>query len=373
MERFTEMLIGVNTGLVGAGSSYRRTGVSRYISELVHELPAVLAPDDALECLEPQHRRLRSPVGRILWEQTVLPLLASRCSIDVLHSPVNVVPLAWRGPQVVTVHDLAFLRHPEHLTARRRAWLAHAVRLSARAADRVIAVSTSTADDLSAWFDIARSRIDVVPSAPSPQVRPVEGAARDTFREKHGITRPFVLSVGTLEPRKNLPTLLRAFSAIQSRVPHDLVLVGPEGWLTDELRRTIGELDLGSRLRMTGFVPDDELGAWYSAADLFAFPSFYEGFGLPAVEAMRCGTPVLASSTSCFPEVVGDAGHLVDPNDVDSWAESMVGLLHDSQTLADLGRRGRERAAEFTWARTAALTRASYEIALRDHRASRRR
>jgi glycosyltransferase involved in cell wall biosynthesis len=365
------MRIGVNTGLVGTTGGYRRTGVSRYISELLEALPGVLGPGDRIETMAPEHERFRSPVGRILWEQTVLPMLASRRSIEVLHSPVNVVPLAWLGPQVVTVHDLAFVRHPDHLTPRRRAWLTSAVRLSARRADRVIAVSTSTADDLVDWLDLPRSRIDVVPSAPSPHIRPVEGAALDDFRETHRITRPFVLSVGTLEPRKNLPTLLRAFAAIRDRVPHDLVLVGPEGWLTAELRRTIEELELGSRLRMTGFVPDDELGAWYSAADLFAFPSFYEGFGLPAVEAMHCGTPVLASSTSCFPEVVGDAGQLADPEDVQGWAEALSSLLGDPQALTDLGRRGRERAAGFTWTRTATLTRASYDGALRDHRSRR--
>jgi glycosyltransferase involved in cell wall biosynthesis len=360
------MRMGINVSLVSSTATYRQTGVSRYISELENALRTHLPDGDSLVRMGDSHNRLRQwPPARLVWEQTVLAMNARRERLDVLHSPVNVVPLAWGGASVVTVHDLAFLRDPDHVSLRRRAWLGMAVKRSVRAADRVIAVSTNTADDLTDWVDVPRSRIDVIPSAPSPQIRPVRGQALDTFRERRGITRPFVLAVGTLEPRKNLPTLLRAFAAIRGKLPHDLVMIGPDGWMTGELWRTIRELDLGGRLRMTGFVSDEELGAWYSAADLFAFPSYYEGFGLPAVEAMRCGAPVLASDTSCFPEVVGDAGLLLPPDDVGGWEDAMTMLLQDSQAREQMAGRGQERASRFTWERTATLTRAAYGDAVR--------
>jgi glycosyltransferase involved in cell wall biosynthesis len=354
------MRIGVNTALVGPAGDFRRTGVSRYVSELLDALPDALGPEDALVRLGEGGRWTGGAAGRIAWEQTGLPWRARAEHLDLVHSPVNIVPLAWSGPSVVTVHDLAFLRYPEHVTRRRRLWLTAAIRTSVRRADHVIAVSSSTADDLTAWAGTPTDRITVVPSAPSPRIRPVIGEDLESFRRHHAPRAPYVLAVGTLEPRKNLPTLLRAFGKIRGSVPHDLVVVGPEGWLTGELQRTITDLDLGGRLRMTGFVSDAELGGWYSGADLFAFPSFYEGFGLPAVEAMRCGAPVLASDSSCFPEVVGDAGVLIPPDDVRVWAETMADLLGDPARREHLTRLGHERAAGYSWARTARETCAAY-------------
>jgi glycosyltransferase involved in cell wall biosynthesis len=173
---------------------------------------------------------------------------------------------------------------------------------------------------------------------------------------KWNVDQPYILAVGTLEPRKNLPTLLRAFAKIKDDIPHQLVLVGPEGWLTGKLKSTLDELALGDRVRLTGFVSDEELGGWYSAADLFAFPSYYEGFGLPTIEAMLCGAPVLASNTSSFPEVVGDAGILIPPTDIDTWAEAMCDLVRDEGRRNDLREKGLVRAESFSWRRTAQET-----------------
>jgi glycosyltransferase involved in cell wall biosynthesis len=355
------MRMGINVSLVSDNATYRRTGVSRYISELVSAMQVAMPTGDTLIRLGSEHNGLREwPPARIVWEQTALAVRAHALRVDVLHSPVNVAPLTWRGPSVVTVHDLAFLQYPKHLSARRRAWLRTAVRLSVQRADRVIAVSQSTADDLVSWLDLPRERVAVIHSAPSPAIRAMEGAALERFRRRNMINRPFVLAVGTLEPRKNLPTLLGAFAKVKHAIPHDLVVVGPPGWLTGELQHAVRDLDLGGRLRMTGFVSDVDLGGWYSAADLFAFPSYYEGFGLPAVEAMRCGVPVLASDTSCFPEVVGDAGVLLPPDDVQGWADTMTTLLQDSRAREEMAARGQQRASRFTWERTVALTRATY-------------
>jgi glycosyltransferase involved in cell wall biosynthesis len=358
------MRVGINAALRGTGGGYRQTGVSRYLTELIDALPQAMTSNDELALFGASSPRLSgSPPSRIVWEQTVLPILAARRRVDVLHGPVNVVPWLGRVPSVVTLHDFAFLHYPEHLSAQRRAWLVSATQRSARKAARVITVSQSTADDLSAWLELPAERIAVVPLAPSPSVAPLRDDALAEFCRRQGIDRPFVLAVGTLEPRKNLPTLLRAFARVARELPHDLVLVGPEGWLSDELHRTIGDVRLGDRLRMTGFVSDADLGGWYSAADLFAFPSYYEGFGLPSLEAMRCGVPVVASDSSCFPEIVGDAGVLLDPRDIDGWAEALVTLLRDPARRAELVRRGRARAAGFTWSRTAAETYAVYRSA----------
>ena len=172
---------------------------------------------------------------------------------------------------------------------------------------------------------------------------------------KWDIERPYILAVGTLEPRKNLPTLLRAFAKIKDDIEHQLVLVGPEGWLTGELKNTLEELKLGDRVRLTGFVSDEELGGWYSGADLYVFPSHYEG--RPSrYRGYGCGAPVLASDNSAFPEVIGDAGVLIPASDVDLWAESIRDLLRDETRRLHLRDLGFARADAFSWDRTAQET-----------------
>ena len=351
------MRIGINAALLGAEKGYRQTGISRYISELAYGLEGVKQPEDKLILLGRSPELVNdSPVTRIIWEQTGLPMSSAAHRVDVFHGPMHVLPMLNRVPGVVTVHDLAFLRYPEQLPAGRRRYLVAATRFSVRKANHVITVSQNTANDLISWLKVPEEKVTAIPLAPAPRIRPVAGRSLDIFRMKWDIDRPYVVAVGTLEPRKNLPTLLRAFSKIKDQVDHQLVLVGPEGWLTAELKRTLQELDLGDRLRLTGFVSDEELGGWYSGADLFAFPSYYEGFGLLTVEAMRCGTPVLASDTSSFPEVVGDAGVLISPRDEDLWAEMMLALLRDPTRLAAMAEAGRARADTFSWGRTASET-----------------
>jgi glycosyltransferase involved in cell wall biosynthesis len=356
------MRIGINAALLGAKKGYRQTGISRYIGELVYGLEGIKHPDDKLMLLGRSPEFIvESPAARIAWEQLGLPMSIAAHRLDVFHGPMHVVPMLTQVPSVITVHDLAFLRFPEQLPQGRRSFLVAATRLSVRKAQHVITVSQNTANDLVEWLDVPREKVTAIPLAPSPRVRPVSDTSLDVFRMKWEIDRPYVIAVGTLEPRKNLPTLLRAFARIKDQVDHQLVLVGPEGWMTGELNRTLQELELGDRVRLTGFVSDEELGGWYSAADLFAFPSYYEGFGLPTVEAMRCGTPVLASNTSSFPEVVGDAAVLISPRDEDLWAETMRELLLNPERLADMSERGRARADGFSWTRTAEETYRVYQ------------
>lgn len=351
------MRFGLNASLLAAGGGYRQTGVSRYIGELLDTMEPLLGQTEELAVFG---RRIgpiaRQPALRIIWEQSVLPLTARARTVHVFHGPLNVAPLAIRVPTVVTVHDLAFLHYSGHLPSGRRAYMIAATRLSAGAADRVIAVSERTAADLVAWLPALQDRTEVVLEAPSDAIGRIAGPELAAFKWRSGIDRPYVLAVGTLEPRKNLPFLLGAFAAIRDRVPHDLVLVGPEGWLTGEFHRTLDRLQLGDRIRMTGFVTDRELGGWYSGADLFVFPSAYEGFGLPAVEAMRCGAPLLVSNASCFPEVVGNAGELVSPTDQGAWSDALVAILTDRALNDRLRQRSVAGASRFSWERTARET-----------------
>lgn len=351
------MDVGINVALRGAGAGYRQTGVGRYVYELERALRATMQPGDSLVALGgkagPVSRR--APV-RIAWEQTAMAVDIARRRLDAFHGPVNTLPMVLRAPGIVTVHDLAFLRYPQVVPLARRAWLVGAIRHSARAADRVIAISQHTADDLVSWLDLPHDRITVIPLAVSPSIRRLTGAELQVFRLKYRIERPYVLAVGTMEPRKNLSMLLHAFAAIRDEVPHRLVLVGPEGWMTGELHATIANLALGDRLVLTGFVDDDALGGWYSAADLVAFPSLYEGFGLPVLEAMACGAPVLASEASALLEVGGDAAIYAQAGDVSAWAEAMRGLLVDSGRRAEMSEAGLARAATFSWERTARET-----------------
>ena len=351
------MRMGINAALFSARDGYRQTGISRYISELISGLERVKSPEDELLLFGQNTGPIKeNPMARILWEQSCLPVNIAARRLDGFHTPIGAVPMLSTAPTVVTVHDLAFLKYPEQLPRSRRTWLIGATRLSARRASKIITVSQATANDLQEWLDIPDDRIQAIPLATSGKVERVEGQSLDVFKMKWDIDRPYILAVGTLEPRKNLPTLLRAFAKIKDDVDHQLVLVGPEGWLTGELKSTLDELNLGDRVRLTGFVSDEELGGWYSGADLYVFPSYYEGFGLPAIEAMRCGAPVLASDNSAFPEVVGDAGVLIPASDVDLWAESIRDLLQDESRRLHLRDLGFARADAFNWDRTAQET-----------------
>ena len=354
------MRIGINAALSSAREGYRQTGISRYISELVEGLERIKDPKDEVLLFGQKTGPIKeNPMARILWEQSLLPVNIATRRLSVFHTPIGAVPLLSVAPTVVTVHDLAFLKFPDQLPSSRRKWLIAATRMSARHAGKIITVSEATARDLREWLNVPESKIQAIPLATSGKVERVEGASLDMFRLKWEIDRPYVVAVGTLEPRKNLPTLLRAFAKIKDDVDHQLVLVGPEGWLTGELKSTLEELELGDRVRLTGFVSDEELGGWYSGADLLAFPSYYEGFGLPAIEAMNCGTPVLSSDNSVFPEVVGDAGVMIPADDVDVWAETMRDLLRDESRRNVMRERGFQRATEFSWDRTARQT---YEV-----------
>lgn len=379
------MRVGFNASLLSAGADFRRTGVSRYIAELLEALPAALDPDDEMVLFGAPHaseqlrfspgarvtnasgkRSFAHPAARPFWEQLALPVLVARERCDLVHGPVNVVPLAVRCPTVVTIHDLAFLRVPGHVPAGRRRYLTAMVRLSVRRARRVLTISESTKRDLMDLFGVPDEKITVTPLAADARFTPPGSEALARFRERYGLARPYIVAVGTLEPRKNLPLLLRAFGRIASDIPHDLVLVGPLGWMIEGMDEAVQGLPkaVRQRIRFTGFVPDDDLPLWYAGASVMVYPSRYEGFGLPVLEAMASGVPVITSNVSALPEVAGDAALLIDPRDKAALAGTIRHVLGDDRLATEMRARGLRRAAEFSWERTAAATVAAYRAAL---------
>jgi glycosyltransferase involved in cell wall biosynthesis len=300
---------------------------------------------------------------RIGWEQLGLPRSIRAERLDLFHGPAFALPPRLHVPGVVTIHDLAFLRWPEQVPKSRALHLTRAVHAAAQNAARLIAVSEATKRDVVELLEVDAGRVDVTPLGVDSAFHRPAGEAIAEFRLANELTRPFILTVGNREPRKNLPTMVRAFAKVKDEIPHDLIHAGGAGWKSDELDQAIATANLGGRLRYVDFVPHAELPLWYAAADCFAMPSLYEGFGLPLLEAMACGAPSIATNRSSLPEVAGGAAYLCEP-DIDSLASALVTVLHDGELRQELHEAGPERASQFTWQRTAEATADSYRKAL---------
>ncbi len=272
--------------------------------------------------------------------------------IRLLHSPVNIQPLVLPCKGVVTVMDLSFLVFPEGFRAPQRRYQRLFTQLSVRRATHLIAISRSTAEDLTRFLGVDPAKVSVTLPGVDSHYRPLERALVSEWRRKRGLPERFLLYLGTLEPRKNLPTLIRAFAAFRQGNPGvELVLAGGKGWLYQPILTSVKELGLQDDVLFPGYIAEDELPLWYNAAEAFVYPSLYEGFGLPPLEAMACGTPVVASNASSLPEVVGSAGFLVAPDDAEEWYAALSRLARDPSLRVALRQRGLERAKEFTWAR----------------------
>lgn len=349
-------------------------GIGTYVSELLETLPV---SDASLE-LTPFYSKWRQGTPREVpyttdgrypgvevprsirtlypsWDLLGRPALpASLDDVAIVHATNHaaVPPVHKDQRLVVTVHDLAFQRFPE-LFPRDWRWLYRAgLRAAVKRADAILVPSQSTADDLMASTSIQPSRVHVTPLAPSLATSRED--PKDVF-ERLRVTPPYVLSVGTLEPRKNLVRLVRAYRQVAPDVPHALVLTGARGWHAEALEAELARPGPGT-IELTNDVSNEELDVLYRGADVFAYPSLYEGFGLPVLEAMARGVPTLASNVSSLPQVAGDAALLVDPTDVSEIAEGLARLLTDTALAEDLRQRGLQRAATFTWGATARAT-----------------
>jgi len=290
---------------------------------------------------------------------------------DLLHVTYN-APFTSPCPVVVTVHDVIFRRFPEFFSARDRLLFATLLPLTLRRAAAIITDSQSSRADIVAFYPFAGGKVYAVPLAPSSAFQPVDAPdARRAICERYGIASRFILAVGNVQPRKNLMRLVAAFRGLLSQGLEacQLVLVGKDALRSDELHAAVGDLVRSGRVVLTGYVPTGDLPALYSAAATFAYVSIYEGFGLPILEAMACGTPVITSDRSSMPEVAGAAAVLVDPTNVDRIAAALHTVLTQPALAHELRRRGLARAAPFTWDATARQTAEVYRRALRgDHR-----
>jgi glycosyltransferase involved in cell wall biosynthesis len=299
-------------------------------------------------------------IHRIIWEQSWLPVLTRTHRLDVLHSPHYTMPLLKACPTLVTCHDMSFYLYPQTHLLYKKVFFRAMIPLAARRADALIAISESTRQDLLRLIK-PPCPVFTVSYGIAPYFQPAPEAEKLQARRKFDLPEKFILYVGNLEPRKNLPNLLRAFAGlIQQGLPHDLVLAGSRGWKDNEIFTLINELALVGRVKFPGYIPQTELPAVYSLADTFAYPSLYEGFGLPVLEAMACGTPVITSNISSMPEVMGGAGILIDPNSVDELAKALFRVLTDQSLRATLATAGLARAKLFSWERAAIETLAVY-------------
>lgn len=371
----------LNAQLFRLNEGYRSAGIARYIHHLLRELPTA-APEFDLHAYSTEAGASRllpgvtihttrlpvhKPLARLIWEQTIFAWRLLRENFALVHSLAYVAPLLVRTPIVVTLYDLSFLRYPGYFPAAQRLYLQLGTRMTVRRARRIIAISESTRADAIALLGVEPDRVAVVPPGVEPEFFERAGpAALESFRRRHQLPDPFILFLGTREPRKNIPTLLRAFATAKrvARLPHRLVIAGGRGWMDEPVGQTVAELGLEGEVSWPGFVPHDELPLWYQAADIFVYPSQYEGFGMPALEALASGTPVITTDVSSLPEAVGDAGLLVPPGDTAQLADALVLIAEDANVRNLLRQRGPEHACRFTWARAAELTASTYRAAL---------
>ncbi|MCA1850121.1 MAG: glycosyltransferase family 4 protein, partial [Acidobacteria bacterium] len=290
-----------------------------------------------------------------------------RRPVDLLHVQYTAPPFA-PCPVVATIHDLSFEHLPRTFKRRSRAQLRLTVRRTARAASRVLVPSEHTRRDVIDTYGIDPALVNVTPLAAPAHFAPVEdeGEVR-RVRELYGIEGEYVLSVGSIQPRKNLVRLIQAYSTLRRARTKDklpkLVLVGKRAWLYDETLRAVKEQGVEPLTILTGYVPEADLPALYTGALFFVYPSYFEGFGLPPLEAMQCGAAVVAGDRTSLPEVVADAGLLVDPFDTDAIAGAIARLIDDAGLRQRLRARGTERARHFSWRETARLTLKAYEQA----------
>lgn len=371
------LTVGLDALLLSQDAGYRNAGLSRYIHQLLLHLPSA-SPDLNLVAYQgggpalSDELMVRRPSWdttaawrRILWEQLAQPWALHRDRVDLMHAMVNVGPMVHRCPLVVTVHDLTFMRYPELFPAGRRRYLQHMTRWTARHAARVIVDSACTGRDVVELLDVPGELVRVV--YPGLTMNPLPApSALQAHRARHGLDGGYVLFVGTLEPRKNINLLLEAWSLLAARQPEvpTLVIVGGKGWFYESLESRARALGVTEHVRFAGYVAESELSSWYGAANLFVFPSLYEGFGFTPLEAMACGTPVLVSNTSSLPEVVGRAGLSLPPDDPQRWADAIAALMAEPGRRQEMSQRGLQQAAAFPWSETASQTAEVYREVL---------
>ncbi|MFZ1753297.1 MAG: glycosyltransferase family 1 protein [Caldilineaceae bacterium] len=356
-------------------------GIGRYVRNLAGALPSLLAEDERLVLLwnpsdpiawnptalaSPQVQIVSAPVSSFgLSQQWKIPRLLRQIAQSpvpnpqspLYHSTYYLMPYRTGAPTLLTIYDLIALLHPQTVSLRARLFFRAATRLALAASDRIVTISESARDDLLALFPVAADRVTAIPLAADPRFRPQSAAEIERVRAKYNVPDRYIFYLGINKPHKNLPRLIQAYAQL-AICNSPLVIAGAWDDRYPESRALAAPL--GDSVRFLGPVDDADLPALHSAAALFAFPSLYEGFGLPVLEAMACGVPVICSNRSSLPEVAGNAALLVDPTDTDAIAAAIQQVLENNDLCRSLGEKSLVQAARFSWQRTAAETLAVY-------------
>lgn len=373
------MHIAIDAHSVGTGLAGNETYIANLIEALaeldrVNRYTIYVTKREAVERYENRwpHVDVRrtlphSPLVRIPF--TLVAELRRR-PVDLLHVQYTAPPFA-PCPVVATIHDISFEHLPETFTRRSRTQLRLTVRRTARRAAHIITPSEHTRRDITGTYGIDPRRVSVIPLAAAPHFAPIESAKEIArVRERYGIRDDYILAVGSIQPRKNLARLISAYSDLRRERPQaklpQLVIVGKRAWLYGETLRAVEQQGVSSHTLFTGYVPEGDLPALYTAALCFVYPSYFEGFGLPPLEAMRCGTPVITSNRTSLPEVLGDAGLMFDPSDTEALVDVLRRMIDDAGLRAELRAKGLRRARAFDWCETARLTLEIYQHVIRE-------
>lgn len=368
----------VRIGIDGTPLLGPRSGVGFYTGRLLAAMLAcnsewdyLLYSNRPLGALEPELSGARQiisrlPSKRLVWMQFLLPAQIRRSQPDLCHFPNAMAPIWQPKPFILTIHDASLFLFSHYHPRTRLMSIRLTLPFLARRAAAIICVSHHARTELTRILNLDPERVHVVYEAAPATFQPVtDPHCLEGLRRKYRLPERFLLHVGTLEPRKNLPRLIRALYEIRRRgCDIKLVLVGARGWQLDSFDEEIERLSLQDAVHFTGYVPSTDLPGLFSLATLFVFPSLYEGFGLPPIEAMACGTPVLTSNRGSLPEICGDAAYLVDPEDEQALADGLFALLSDADWRTELARCGLAHARTFSWERAASETVAVYREVL---------
>lgn len=339
-----------------------KTGFGFYVKNLVVNLKKVDKENKYL-LFRPEEEKDLSMPGRFMWDQFSFPSQAARLDVDIIHQPCFSAPVFSKGKVVVTVHDLIALLYGKDIPFFSRMYFAHWMPFSYRKADRIIAISEHTKNDLIKYLKIPPRKIRVIFEAADESFKVIRDSGKiEKIKAKYKTGNNYFLHIGTLNPRKNLEFLINVFFKISLVFPQfNLVITGKRGWYYEGLFRLVQDLHLENKVIFTGYIDDKDKPYLYNGAKLFLFPSLYEGFGLPPLEAMACGTPVISSNSSSLPEVVGEGGVLLPPDNQPEWVKSIKQLITNKKLFEKYRQLGLKQAKKFSWEKCARETLKVYE------------